>query len=487
MAADKQTLLKRHRRRKRISVAIAASGIASSGLVAWWLPFPLVLLTWIAHEVWLSDHLFYSPRQDYVHCFPVGAESVGITLAKDGTLILSRPIPLASTDTLFLALDLKTDLRGRFFDPAVIMTTDGMVDVQVFERNTNGLRYVNLTGFSDAVLDASLRITSRYCRFASAGQLWVSRHPDYLEKQLLVIAPHADDAELAAFGLYSQTGNTWIVTLTAGEVEAGHYRRMGCSATEAALLKGSLRAWDSVAVPRWGGIPEKNCVHFGYFCLQLPAMQAAPDQPAGSREADLCDTRPFRVYNPFPLPSDGDGLPTWENLKADLLHIVDLVKPEVIVLPHPTLDPHPDHVCAYNLVTETLVEAACRPEFLLCYANHLHDNDRWPMGDAHSGVPLPPKFAGDVIGNPYCLVVEEAVQRDKAMALGMMHDLQTPLSMKKRLRRRLQSILTGRQWPPYGEDEFFRKAVRRHELFWVKSSPPRPCPEKNCEHPERVA
>ena len=44
-----------------------------------------------------------------------------------------------------------------------------------------------------------------------------------------------------------------------------------------------------------------------------------------------------------------------------------------------------------------------------------------------------------------------------------------PLPTKKRLRRLLQRLLAGRRWPASGEDEFFRKAVRRHELFWVRA------------------
>lgn len=51
----------------------------------------------------------------------------------------------------------------------------------------------------------------------------------------------------------------------------------------------------------------------------------------------------------------------------------------------------------------------------------------------------------------------------------MMHDLQPRPPFKRRLRRRLQGWLAGRRWPAYGEDEFMRKAVRRHELFWVES------------------
>ena len=50
----------------------------------------------------------------------------------------------------------------------------------------------------------------------------------------------------------------------------------------------------------------------------------------------------------------------------------------------------------------------------------------------------------------------------------MQHDLTVPLPAKKRLRRLIQRALAGRRWPAFGEDEFFRKAVRRHELFWVR-------------------
>ena len=55
------------------------------------------------------------------------------------------------------------------------------------------------------------------------------------------------------------------------------------------------------------------------------------------------------------------------------------------------------------------------------------------------------------------------------MALAMQHDLQGPLPLKRRIRRWIQRALVGRRWPATGEDEFFRKAVRRHELFWVRT------------------
>jgi hypothetical protein len=135
-------------------------------------------------------------------------------------------------------------------------------------------------------------------------------------------------------------------------------------------------------------------------------------------------------------------------------------------LPHPVLDPHPDHICAQQAVIEALQGLEWQPTTVLGYANHLHDNDRWPMGDAGAGIALPPLFDDTLELWPCSLSLSPARQRDKAMALGMMHDLQPAPPFKRRVRRWLQRVLAGRARSPYGENEFFRKAVRRHELFW---------------------
>ena len=142
----------------------------------------------------------------------------------------------------------------------------------------------------------------------------------------MVIAPHADDAELAAYGLYSQAQEAWVVTLTAGEIEAEHYRQMGLGKAEAARLKGRLRAWDSIAVPRWAGWRNLVVCSWATSACNCLAMQA-PDRPAASREADMADIRPFRQFNPFPLPADLDGAPTWHNLLADLRAVLELARP----------------------------------------------------------------------------------------------------------------------------------------------------------------
>ncbi|KTC41730.1 GlcNAc-PI de-N-acetylase [Pseudomonas sp. ABAC61] len=423
----KQQLLKRHRRNKRIALSIGLALLLLAGiLVAWWLPLVLAVLGWLAHEAWFADHLFYSPQDDYAYQLQAD-EQLSLQLS-ESRLNLPQSLVLDDKDTLILKVRLTSSWLGRLFDPGVRML-GGTADCQDFERGVRGVRYLNLTGQQAALKDSKLTLVGRFCRLDPEVELFVLRHPDYLAKRVLVVAPHADDAELAAFGLYSQAAQSWIVTLTAGEIEAEHYRQMGLEGVEAARLKGSLRAWDSISVPLWAGVPQERCVQLGY------------------------------------------GVPSWQNLVRDMVELIEHIQPQVIVLPHPHFDPHPDHVCAQQAVLEALSRTGSQPETLLYYANHLHDNDRWPMGRAGCGVALPPQLATQAPLRPWALSILPQRQWHKAMSLGMMHDLQPPPPFKRKIRRLIQRYLAARHWPAFGENEFFRKAVRQHELFWVDEKP----------------
>lgn len=462
----KQQLLRRHRRNKRLGLLLGLVMLVAVGVLGpWWLPLLLALFGWAAHEAWFADHLFYSPSEDYQFRFEEATEQPPVHL-RDDHLHLQQALLLKGDETLILQVRLRCGWLGRFLDPGVALSTAEGADLQVFERGVKGVRYLNLTGFAGPLAQGQLRLKGRFCRVLGEPKLWVFRHPDYRQQRVMVIAPHADDAELAAFGLYSEASRAWIVTLTAGEIEAEHYQQMGLAPAPAAHLKGRLRAWDSIAVPQWAGVAPADCVQLGYFCLQLPAMQAAPDQVVGSREADTRDTRPFRQFNHVALPGD-DGVPSWNNLLADLRALLLQAQPQVVVMPHPVLDPHPDHLCAQQAVMQALQGLAWQPETLLGYANHLHDNDRWPMGNTGAGVALPPVLESGEAWLPWSLSLSADMQCDKAMALGMMHDLQPRPPFKRRLRRVVQRLLAGRRDSPFGENEFFRKAVRRHELYWV--------------------
>lgn len=471
--SKKQQLLKQHRQKKRWLLIFFASFLFLWIICAYFMPLllgfiPLLIIgIWIIHEAWLADHLFYSPKQDYLYSFPDDTPIV------QGKLINCQPVfnhPLPEqADTLILVVQLKSSLLGNLFDPSITITTDTLADEQVFERGAKGLRYINLSGLMDELQQGTLKLNNKHCQLMDNITLYAFQNPDYSRQRIMVIAPHADDAELAAFGQYSQAKEASIVTLTQGEIEAEYYQDIfNLTKQEAAKLKGRLRSFDSIASPLWGGVNTSNSIQLGYYCLQLRAMHQTPEQSFGSKESGETDTRLVRSFNTLPLPSDNDGLPTWKNLKNDLIFLIEHFKPEVIITPHPQLDPHEDHVEASLLVTEVLQETCWQPSTQLFYANHLHDNDRWPMGSAHQGIALPPATEPLPSYRLWSPVLNHQTQINKAMALAMQHDLQPPLSFKKKLRRFIQSLITQRKHPKYGENEFFRKAVRKHELFWVK-------------------
>lgn len=462
MGTRKQTLLRQHRRNKRIAMLTTLVALAIIGVtVSVWLVPLLLILGWIAHEAWFADHLFYRPQEDYRYEFPPDAVQLDGRIEQGG-LHLAGDMPDA--DTLILEVQLGATWAGRLRDPRVYIGGDR----QDFERGVRGRRYLNLSGQQEALRAGSLRFDSRYCRLGAEVRLYAMHNPDYTNKRVLIIAPHADDAELAAFGLYSHAPEVAIVTLTQGEIEADNYRRLGLDSAAAARLKGRLRTWGSLAVPLWGGVPQQQCVQLGYYCLQLPAMASEPERPFGSRDSEEQDIRSVRKHNPLQLPGDRDGEPTWQNLQADLRALFVHFRPEVVITPHPELDPHADHVAATRAVCEAIDGGEWKPSTLLLYANHLHDNDRWPMGPAEHGVALPPAIEPLPTERLWSPTLDSEARMNKAMALAMQHDLQVPLPFKKRLRRQIQRILAGRRWPATGDDEFFRKAVRRHELFWVR-------------------
>lgn len=464
MSVRKQQLLKQHRRNKRMAMLAIVLCLMVLGFIAplWALPLAIVLL-WIGHEAWFADHLFYSPTDDYQYCFPEGVQPLSVSTV-NGRWQLPAELIANQQATVIAKVQIKSTWLGRWFDPSIILGNDQ----QTFERGAQGVRYLNLTGQAEALAAEGLSVQGRFCSIAADSELYIFTQPSPITENIMILAPHADDAELAAFGLYSSADNVSIITLTQGEIEAEHYQRLGLSPERAAQLKGRLRTWDSMAIPLWGGVPQANCVQLGYYCMQLPSMAQQPKVPFASKQSGEPDIRSARQHNAVQLPADSDGLPTWQNLVADLAACLMHFRPDVVVMPHPQIDPHADHIATTQALFQALEQSDWQPQRLFLYANHLHDNDRWPMGNANTGVALPPAMVELPADELFSYVLSEQQQLDKAMALLMQHDLQPPQPFKKRLRRMIQQLLTGRRWPKTGENEFLRKAVRKHELFWVR-------------------
>lgn len=461
----KQQLLKAHRKKKRLSLVLVLLLLLALSISLAWYTFPIaILLVWIIHEAWFADHIFYSPKQDYCYDFSAKAKSIAVDL-NQGSLQLEPELlqQITPEQTLVLEIEIRSRFLGAFFDPTITIGDDK----QVFERGCSGKRYVNLTGQS---LQQDLRVKAKFCHIAQRARLHIFPTLDLANKRIMVIAPHADDAELAAFALYSRHAElASIITVTQGEIEAESVQQQfGLPLNQAAQLKGRLRAWDSMAIPLWGGVKQSQCVQLGYYCMQLSPMLADREQSFASLQSGESDIRSVRQWNPFSLASDQNGKACGRNLIEDLQACIEHYQPELVVLPHPDIDPHPDHQACYQALAEVMSKTQHSISMQLLYANHLHDNDRWPMGDAYTGVALPPWTEEAVDDGLYSIMLNQEEQVNKASALLMQHDLQQKLSFKRRLRRIIQTLLTGRRWPSSGDNEYLRKAVRRHEIFWIR-------------------
>ena len=438
----------------------------------WWQSILFIIGSYALHEILCSDHLFYNPGNDYLYNLkpdyqePVKKE--GISSKKSMVLSVNHVC-----NTWLCEVQIKADIAGCWFDPHVIITDGKKTEKQYFERRLSGRRYVNISSFSGELNNKKeIHLNFKYCCISNnRAEMLGFIHSDYTAKRLLIIAPHADDAEIAAFGLYSQADDVHIVTLSAGEVEMDNYLHVYSETAQASILKGRLRAMDSIAVPLWGGVKQQNCIHLGYFCKRLSTMASCPDKPVGSLTADLMDTRVFRAYNTRQLTSDDNGQPTWNNLIQDLAELVQAIKPEVIVTAHPELDAHPDHVYGTKALAEALKNTDHQIESMLYYANHYRTTDMFPFGPEHTVASLPPHTdtpvnASGVVSFP----LPQVLQKNKIFALEMMHDLKVKQKFKKYLRTQLQRLI-GRRPNRYGAEGYFRKAIKSNELFFtVKSS-----------------
>jgi LmbE family N-acetylglucosaminyl deacetylase len=285
-----------------------------------------------------------------------------------------------------------------------------------------------------------------------------------LDRPLLILAPHPDDAEIAAFGLYADRPHVTIVTVTSGNAGDFNYRAEVSDPARHYLLKGYLRAVDSVTVPWQGRIPPDRAYNLGYFDARLRTMRAAPDTVVPELYGPNTDLAPYRRANVGQLLPNGPRTSTWNHLVEDLVSILDKVKPEIVVVPHPLLDNHADH----QFVAVALVDALEKwsgPATFLVYTNHASEN-LWPFGPAGSGVPLPPWWRSDVpVQGVYAHPLGEELQLRKLYALESMHDLR--LSPAEQNACGDPQAPRRPDYPRTPAVDYLRRGPRPHELFFV--------------------
>jgi len=293
---------------------------------------------------------------------------------------------------------------------------------------------------------------------AGPQAVWVVNGP------ILVLAPHPDDAEIAAFGLYAGR-NATIVTVTSGNAGDANYSDNFGDPAEQYLFKGYLRAVDSVTVPWQGGIPPDRCYNLGYFDARLAQMQERPTEVFAELYGPNQDVAPYRRANIGRLLPNGPRTVTWAHLVEDLEAVLRRVKPAIVVMPNPFLDSHPDH----QFTTVAAVEALARvkePAVFLLYTNHAAQ-DFYPFGPAGTGVSLPPWSGRELpVEAIYSHPVSTDLQRRKLFALEAMHDLRPSPT------EQLSCFTPGAgpkrpDYPRHPEKDYFRRGPRADEVFFV--------------------
>jgi LmbE family N-acetylglucosaminyl deacetylase len=356
---------------------------------------------------------------------------------------------------------------GAEAEPWVEITTPAAMVRHYMDPNALGLRWLNLTAMREQLRDGTSVELRTHGVTIEAGRAALRLFDNDLDLRgtILILAPHPDDAEIAAFGLYAGRKAT-IVTVTSGNAGDFNYRADVSDPAEHYLWKGYLRAVDSVTVPWQGEIPPDRCFNLGYFDARLATMRQAPEQVVPELYGPNQDVAPYRRANIGRLLSVDSRTNTWNHLVEDLADVLRKVKPDVVVMPHPWLDTHLDHEYTSVAAIEALEKAGGNPRFLL-YTNHAFEN-RYPFGPAGTPVSLPPWSSADLaVERIYAHPVGLELQRRKLYALESMHDLRP--SPEEQRTCDLPGVARRPDYPRVQAVDYLRRGPRSEELFFVYS------------------
>ncbi|NHH99072.1 PIG-L deacetylase family protein [Oceanimonas sp. MB9] len=415
------------------------------------------------------------------HTYPLAPDlSLDVNIDEHGRLVFAAEQPelLAEPWSWFLEVEYQATSRNAL--PAIVTWSNGQaLYTQYFEAGQAGKRLLSLTGVREP---GDVRIElQRCCLIGKTTLLGFRARALEQDGPVLIVAPHPDDAELAAFGLYrKQKDNVWIVTVTAGETQKRLDRQyipsLDKDSKSAGRRKGMIRSWNSATTPLLAGVPFERNIMLGYFNDTLPALLADPASRVPSTMDEQLRPGDFRGLNRMALSTDPAPENCGEHLLRDLQALIEHIKPGVLVVTHPEVDPHPDHVATARACALAMQQSSHRPRRVLMYANHLAGERGFPRGPAHAAAGIWPWNRNDsVLGSwqLYSEYLDMELQREKVLALDSMHDLRASLKLDKRLKRwfrRLRSGVPLAEWKDYGAHDYFQTHIKAHEVFAVVSA-----------------
>jgi LmbE family N-acetylglucosaminyl deacetylase len=369
--------------------------------------------------------------------------------------------PAGAWDTALLGVSVSAGA----LEPRVELRCGALRLEQYLDPGAHGLRWLNLTGLHGCLGAGATGELEGHGVALDAGPARLRTFANHLdlEQSVLVLAPHPDDAEIAAFGLYAGS-NATIVTVTAGNAGDSNYSAQFEEPAAQYLFKGYARAVDSVTVPWQGGIPPERCFNLGYFDARLKLMRGRPQDALAEMYGPNQDVAPYRRANVSRLLPNGSRTNTWAHLVEDLAQVFHKVRPAVIVMPHPFLDTHNDHQFVAVAAVEAL-ERWKQPATFLLYTNHAFHN-LYPFGPAGTVASLPPWPGVDLpVQGVYAHPLSPDLQRRKLFALESMHDLR--LSPAEQASCQDPNAARRPDYPRDPATDYFRRGPRPQEMFFV--------------------
>jgi len=373
---------------------------------------------------------------------------------------LELPNNYKEFDSLFLKINLSFNFLSYFLKPYIKIENTK----HFFEYGAKGVRYLNLSH----IANNRVKLTTKNITLSNIkADLYGYKNDVDLSKKILILAPHADDAEIAAFGLYKTAKDVTIVTTTIGEHGLCNYCDIyNSDRLKNSLKKAELRTVDALSVPLLGNVEVKNSLTLGYFGGSLKWMNENQGKKASSYVDGFESMNSFRKVSHAKVKLPLEVEPTYDAFLNDLSEIITQIKPDIIITPHPTIDSHQDH----KHTTIGLIKAMDSLNFsckLLLYTNHLELSETYPVGNINSSISLPPNLKEFYFDSLYSFELDEEMQIDKFFALESIHDLRDSLvffSIKrafKHLNRLVKRKVTGK------DNNYFRRAIRANELFFV--------------------
>lgn len=437
----------------------------------------IVFATLVAGEIWRRQELYwYDVGRDYDYEFDARAvRTVPVQVMRDGFRM-----PRAATGWNSALLEIRVAARwsGWWFEPCIDVTADGDTTRQCFERGARGKRYLLLPHPLGAPA-AAVRLRGRHLGWKpQSARLLMFKAPELSHARVLVLAPHPDDAEIAAFGLYS-SHDSYVATMTAGNYVDGLYGQLPLDVAAQDAWRGEIRVWDSLVVPQLGGVSPDRVVNLGYLTHSLRAYYLAGSQPSANAGTSTRLVSGYRQGALTQLLGGRAASPDWNSVVADLVALVQATRPDVIVSPHPALDIAADHQYTTIALLEALGQLQDTTTTLLLYTNHHTLSEHYPFGPSTAVVTVPPWFGGTRFSGIFSQPLDDTAQLRKLFALESMHDLRAaPARVDSGptgvLLQRLGQALRLVQRDPVGDYTYFRRAVRPNELFFVYPPAARP-------------